>query len=292
VLNPAQEQQATSQLRIQVAQFKNDALRMPSPFNRMLLESANSFEDTIADDTFRQLSEAFQNQVYGPCRTLTANRYPFVRGAQAEITPQDFGRLFGGNGAFDSFFKKLETYADLSQREWRWRKDNPVGKRLKDDTLRQFQRATLIKDAFFPTNGNIPVITLTVAPPMLAGTGVIAKLWIGGVPVTSSSQPGTPAPQQLQWPGAPGGKTDVTVEQDPANPRGAPSEQLGTPRNTATWALFRLLERASKQAIPNGISASWSGLAHDVTFQILLTGTSVNPFNPALFADFKCPATL
>src|SRR5712671_5841791 len=39
VLNPAQEQQATSALRSQVAQFKNDALRMPSPFNTMLLQS-------------------------------------------------------------------------------------------------------------------------------------------------------------------------------------------------------------------------------------------------------------
>jgi type VI secretion system protein ImpL len=292
VLNPAQEQQATSALRSQVAQFKNDALRLPNPFNSMLLQSANSFESNIADDTYRQLTEAFQNQVYGPCRALTANRYPFVRGATAEITSQDFGKLFGGNGAFDSFFKKnLEPYVDVSQREWRRRKDNPVAGRMSDDTVRQFQRAALIKDALFPTNGNIPVITLTVTPPILAGTGLTAKLWIGGVPITSSSQPGTAAPQQVQWTGVVGARTDVTLEQDSLVGKGAPSEVLGNPRSTTAWALFRLLERASKPAIPNGISASWSLLAHDVTFQII-TGTSVNPFNPALFADFKCPATL
>jgi type VI secretion system protein ImpL len=289
VLNPAQEQQATSALRGQVAQFKNDALRLPNPFNNMLLQSANSFEGNIANDTYRQLTEAFQNQVYGPCRTLTANRYPFVRNATAEITPQDFGKLFGGSGAFDSFFKKnLEPYVDISQREWRRRRDNPVASQMSDDTVRQFQRAAQIKDAFFPTNGNTPVVTLTVTPPTLAGTSLIAKLWIGGVPVTSSSHPD---PQQVQWGGTVGGKTDVTLEQDFLIAKGTPSELLGNPRSTTAWALFRLLERASKAPIPNGISASWSLLAHDVTFQII-TGAGINPFNPALLADFKCPATL
>jgi type VI secretion system protein ImpL len=290
VLNPAQEQQAASALRSEVAQFKNDAQRMPSPFSRMLLRSADSFEDTIADDTYRQLSEALQNQVYGSCRSLTANRYPFVRGGQNEISKEDFGRLFGGNGAFDSFFRKLEPYADISRREWTWRKDNPVAQRMHDDTLRQFQRAALIKDVFFQTNGNVPSITLTVMPQTLAGTGLIAKLWVGGVPVMSSSQPGTLVPQQVQWPGAPGGKTDVTLEQDPPNPKVAPSEMLGNPRNTTSWALFRLLDKASKPPIANGISARWL-FSTEVTFQIL-TGTSVNPFNPALFADFKCPTRL
>jgi type VI secretion system protein ImpL len=290
-LNPAQEQQATSALRGEVAQFKNDALRMPSPFSRMLLRSADSFEDTIADDTYRQLNEAFQNQVYGSCRALTANRYPFVRGAQNEISKEDFGRLFGGNGAFDSFFRKLEPYADISRREWMWRKDNPVAQRMHDDALRQIQRAALIKDVFFQTNGNAASITLTVMPQTPAGAGSIAKLWVGGVPITSSAQPGIAAPQQVQWPGAPGGKTEVTLEQDPPNPKVAPYEVLGNPRNTTSWALFRLLDKASKPPIANGISASWSLGARDVTFQIL-TATSVNPFNPALFADFKCPARL
>jgi type VI secretion system protein ImpL len=292
VLNPAQEQQATSALRSHVAQFKNNALRMPIPFRQMLLQSANSFEDTLVDDTYRQIREAFQNEVAGPCGRLTANKYPLVRGAQTEIVPQDFGRLFGGNGLFDSFFKKnLEPYADLAQREWRWRKDNPVAKRLSDDTLRQFQRAALIKDAFFPTNGNVPIITLTVTPPMLAGTGLSAKLEISGVPITSSSQPGAPAPQQVQWTGSTGGITAVSLGPDPPNPSVAPSRLLGGPAGATPWALFRLLDRATKSSIPNGITASWSLLAHDVSFQ-MLTGTSVNPFNPAIFADFKCPATL
>ena len=105
-LNSSQEQQATGAIRSQVAQFKTDAARMPAPFNTMLLQSANAFENTIADDTYRQIRDEFQKSVYGPCQSLASNRYPMDRGAKAEIGLADFGRLFGGNGYFDGFFKK------------------------------------------------------------------------------------------------------------------------------------------------------------------------------------------
>jgi type VI secretion system protein ImpL len=287
VLNPAQEQQATSALRSHVAQLKNDARLLPSPFNSMLLQSANSFENTIADDTYRQLDLAFQNQVYGFCRELTKDRYPFVRGAQAEIPPQAFGQLFGGGGYFDSFFKKnLEDYADISQGNWKWRKELPVTKHMDDDTLRQFQRAARIRAAFFPSNGNTPAISLIVTPPMLAG--FVAKLWIGGAPIASSSQPGAPAPQRSQWTGTAGGKTLVSVEPDPPKPGVGPSE---VPGGTTSWALFRLVDRTTKSVTPNGVTATWSGLGQNATFQIA-TESLVNPFDSKLFTDFKCPTHL
>jgi type VI secretion system protein ImpL len=283
VLNPAQEQQMTGALRNQVAQFKNDALRLPSPFNRMLLESANSFEITVATDTYRQIRDDFQRSVYGPCQQL-ANRYPLVRGARDDIPLKEFGQLFGGGGYFDDFFRKqLQQYADTSQREWKWRQDNPVAKQMSAETLRQFQRAAQIKDAFFPTNGNYPSINVTVTPPFL-GADSVAKLEINGVPVTSSSQP-NPPPALVPWPGAPG-RTAVSL----SAPGAQPSEQLPSPANSQ-WALFRLLDKASKSARPNGISASWNLAARDVQFQFA-TGSLYNPFQLPALTEFKCPATL
>jgi type VI secretion system protein ImpL len=287
VLNPAQEQQATAALRSQVAQFKNDALRMPNPFNNMLLQSANSFENTIANDQYRQIRDEFQKSVYGPCQSLATNRYPLDHGARAEIGLADFGRLFGGYGYFDGFFKKyLEPYADTSQREWRWRQDNPVAKQMSAETLRQFQRAAQIRDAFFPTNGNVPSVSLTVTPPALPGTGLMAKLEINGIAVSSSNQP-NPAPVAVQWPGA-GGKTAVSLSQDPPVAGAQPSELSG---GTGQWALFRLLDRASKSARPNGIVASWIVGGRDVPFQFG-TGTVFNPLQLPALAEFKCPTTL
>jgi len=287
VLNPAQEQQATAALRGQVAQFKIDARQMPSPFNNMLLQSANSFENTIANDTHNQIRDDFQKAVFGPCQALTANRYPFNRNAQAEIGLIEFGRLFGGGGYFDTFFKKwLADYADTSHGEWKWRQDNPVGRLMVPETLRQFERAAKIKDAFFPTNGNVPMINLIVTPPMLAGTGLIAKLEISGIAVASSNQP-NPPPQQVAWPGA-GGRTAVSLGQDPPVSGNQPSEQ----KWDGQWALFRALDRvSSKAAIPNGVRASWNVGARDVTFQIATGTSAVNPLLLPL-TEFKCPATL
>jgi type VI secretion system protein ImpL len=290
VLNPAQEQQATAALRGQVAQFKNDAQRMPNPFNSMLLQSANSFESTIANDTYRQIRDEFQKSVYGPCQSLAANRYPLDHGARVEIGLADFGRLFGGSGYFDDFFRKhLEPYADTSQREWRWRQDNPVAKLMSAATLREFQRAAQIKDAFFPTNGNFPMITLSVIPPMLAGTGLVAKLEINGVAVASSNQP-NPAPQQVQWPGA-GGKTGISLAQEPPV-AGVQPYEMPIPVPNSQWVLLRLLDRASKSPRPpNGISASWSLGGRDVTYQFG-TGTNFNPLLLPALAEFKCPTNL
>jgi type VI secretion system protein ImpL len=287
-VNPSQEQQLTGGLRSQVGQFKTDSLRMPTPFNTMLLQAANSFENTIADDTYRQIRDEFQKSVYGPCQVLTQGRYPFDRAGRQDIGLADFGRLFGGNGYFDAFFRKhLEQYADTSQREWRWRTDNPVAKLMSAETLRQFQRAASIKDAFFPTNGNMPLINLTITPPVLPEMGLTAKLEINGIIISSSNQP-NPPPVAVQWPGA-GGRTSVSLAQDASfGAAGPPSEISG---GTGQWVFFRLLDRASKSPRANGITASWIVGGREVQFQIG-TGTVFNPLQLPALAEFKCPASL
>jgi type VI secretion system protein ImpL len=287
-LNSNQAQESTAAFRSQVAQLKTDALRMPGPFNTMLLQAANSFENTIAADTYRQIRDEFQKSVYGPCSALATNRYPMERGARQEIGLADFGRLFGGNGYFDTFFKKyLEPYVDTSQREWRWRQDNPVAKQMSVDTLHQFQRAAQIKDAFFATNGNLPLINLTVTPPVLPAMGLTAKLEINGFAAASADQP-NPAPVAVQWPGA-GGRTAVSlVEQQSFGQPSQPSEISG---GTGQWAFFRLLDKASKAARTNGITASWIVGGREVPFQIG-TGTVFNPLQLPALSEFRCPASL
>jgi len=286
-LNASQEQQATGAIRGQVAQFKSDAVRMPAPFSSMLLQSANAFENTIADDTYRQIRDDFQKAVYGPCQSLASSRYPMDRNARAEIGMGDFGRLFGGNGYFDGFFKKnLETYADTSQRDWKWRQDNPVAKLMSAEALRQFQRAARIKDAFFPTNSNIPQISLSITPPVLPEIGLTAKLEINGLPVTSSNQ-ANPAPVLVQWPNS-AGRTAVSLVQDPPVPGAQPSEISG---GSSPWALFRLLDKASKTPRANSITASWIVGGREVPFQIG-TGTVFNPLLLPALAEFKCPTSL
>jgi type VI secretion system protein ImpL len=121
---------------------------------------------------------------------------------------------------------------------------------------------------------------------VLPDMGLTAKLEINGLPVTSSNQP-NPAPVAVQWPGS-GGKTAVSLAQDPPVPGTAPSEISG---GAGQWALFRLLDKASKTPRANSITANWIVGGREVPFQIG-TGTVFNPLQLPALAEFKCPPSL
>jgi type VI secretion system protein ImpL len=285
-LNPAQAQQATSALQLQVAALKSNALRLPRPFSDMMIQAAGSFEGDVANTTYAQLAQAFNNQVYPPCRDLVSGRYPLVKSEGKEVALADFGRLFGPNGYFDRFFSQnLASYADTSKRDWTWRQDNPVARLMSPAAIRQFQRASQIRDAFFATGGNLPGFSLTITPTQLPTAGLVAKFEIAGVTATSSNQ-SSPPPASVQWPGA-GGRTAVSLAADPPISGAQPSEIV----KSGQWALFRLLDSASVSPRSNGLIASFIIGGRDVQFQIG-TGTVYNPLLLPALREFKCPAAL
>jgi type VI secretion system protein ImpL len=285
-VNPAQAQQATSALQVQVANLKNNALRLPKPFSDMMLQAAGAFEGDVANTTYAQLAQAFSNQVYPPCRDLASGRYPLAKNESKEVPLADFGRLFGPNGYFDRFFNQnLATYADTSKRDWTWRQDSPVARLMSPEALRQFQRASQIRDAFFATGGNLPGFSLSVTPPTLPVAGLVAKLEIGGAAATSSNLP-NPPPATMQWPGA-GGRTAVSLAPDPPTPGALPSEIV----KSGQWALFRLLDSASVSPRANGLTANFIVGGRDVQFQIG-SGSVYNPLLLPALREFKCPTAL
>jgi type VI secretion system protein ImpL len=284
-LNPNQQQQATAQLRTPVASLKTNATRMPDPFRNMLLAAVDSFEKSIAGQAYAEISNNLGNTVISACKNV-AGRYPLVKTAREEIPLAEFGRVFGGDGYFYRFFNDyLRTYVDTTQRPWKWRQGNPVASLMSADTLRDFQLADDIRQAFFPTNGNQPLINLVVTPPFLA-PGQIAKLEISGFPVASSKD-SNPAPVPVQWPGA-GGRTAVSLGPDPPKSEGLSVQDAGM----SPWALFRLLDKSQKTPRgTNGISAAWNLLAQDVQFQIA-TQNFPNPLQLPALTAFKCPTQL
>ena len=172
VENPQMTAQATTSLQTQVAALRNNASRMPPPFSDMLRGAAAEFEGSIAASTAGQLLQSLRDQVTPVCQQTITNRYPFVRGSNQEVPLGDFAKLFSPNGIIDKFFTQfLAPYADTSRPDWAWRKDSPVGRSLSPDTLKQFQNAAYIRDAFFQTGGSMPQVSLAIKPPRAAGPG-------------------------------------------------------------------------------------------------------------------------
>lgn len=163
--NPQLTAQASAALQAQVAALRNNASRMPPPFSDMLRAAAGEFEGSIAASTAGQILQTLRDQVTPVCQQTVTNRYPFVRSSNQEVPLADFAKLFSPNGVMDKFFTQyLAPYADTSRSDWVWRKESPVGRSFSPDTLKQFQNAAYIRDAFFQTGGGVPAVSFAIRP--------------------------------------------------------------------------------------------------------------------------------
>ena len=298
VENPLLTAQANAALQNQVATLRNNAARIPPPFSDMLRGAAAEFEGDMAASTAGQLLVTLRDQVTPACQQIISNRYPFTRGSNQDVPLADFAKLFSPSGILDKFFtQSLQPYADTSKPEWAWRKENAVGNTLSADTLKQFQRAAYIRDAFFQGGGNQPMVALSVQPPTITGAGASAKIELGGIVIVSpaaaapstsvfgtSSQPPPPAnvaPTNVQWPG-PSMRTAISVTNDATS-------QPSVLERTGPWSLFRILEAGSMTARAESASATFIVAGRELKYQIT-TGSIRNPLNLGALRDFRCPS--
>jgi type VI secretion system protein ImpL len=281
--NPAQAAQANSALQLQVASLRANANRFPQPFQNMLAKAAGSFEGDLTNSTHGQLQRALGDQVTGVCNQIVPNRYPFTRGTEREVPLAEFGKLFAPNGIPDQFYTQhLATMVDTSRPEWRWRQDQPLARALSPATLREFQRAQQIKDAFFSTGGNMPSVNLNVIAPWL-GPDVIVKLEVNGT--TIESKPGNSSAVALQWPGAGGYRTAVTVT---GTFFGAPSGTPSVLERHGNWSLFRLIDAGSPVKRGDRVIASFIVGGRELQYQFA-GGSVQNPLTLAALREFRCP---
>jgi type VI secretion system protein ImpL len=291
---PSQVQRAVTSLQESVSKLRSSSARFPKPFSDMLQGLAADVEREVGLASAGQLQVALRDQVTPTCQQ-TVSRYPFVRGG-SDLPLADFGRVFGTGGTMDSFFKQyLEPNVDKSKAQWSWRQNSELARTLSPDTLRTFQRAADIRDAFFQTGGNIPLVQLTVKPlpPALPG----AKLEIGGTTIASPSppppsplgapppppplQPSSVSPVQVQWPGG-SLRAAISVA---INPNAPPSVL----ERTGPWSLFRLLEAGSLSVGAEKATASFVVGGYDSRYE-LTSGSSKNPLNLAALREFRCPS--
>ena len=296
---PSQTSRANTVLQEQISKLRNSTTRLPNPFSDMLRGAVAEFEGAVDSSTAGQILVAMRDQVMPTCQETTVGKYPFTRGSEREVSLADFARVFSPNGVMDKFFTQyLAPHADTSKREWTWRQGAAVTAYLSPSTLREFQRAAEIRDAFFQTGGNAPVVTLAMRPPVL--TGAVAKFETGGTVVSAPSVPAPTAPSPLpgstpppappppnvspttvQWPGAVA-HTAITVVADGG---GTPSVL----ERNGPWSLFRMLEAGSLSLRGVTATANYIVGGRELRYQIT-TGSIRNPLNLAILREFRCPS--
>lgn len=263
-------------------QLKVEAANAPEPV-RSLLDSLGSTSSRVALMQLREsLSREVRAQVGEFCQQAVAGRYPFDPAASREVTQADFAALFGPGGKFEQMQTRLAPYVDTSKRPWAFRPvdGTPLGTDV--GTLPQFQRAAVIREAFFPPGAAVPTARLEFKPVEMDSALREFVLDVDGQIVRYAHGPQIPA--TVSWPG-PRGSGVVRVMAQPAGSTGMV--------NDGPWALHRLMERVQLQPGngPEKFRAQFDIDGRKAVFDVT-AGSVRHPFRLPELRAFSCPQGL
>lgn len=278
-----QAQQINADLLKQVAALRTRAMtQLPRPVSNWVLEAANDIDGDVADASIAQLSKIYNEAVGNVCQRLIANRYPFVSNAAQEVQLRDFAQVFQPGGLFDRFFKEhLEPLVDTSGPQWVWRQKGGLSAGLSNESLRQFQRAAEIKQAFF-SSGTEPSVSLVVTPAPLSPGTKLAKMKINAAIV--ESQPGVSMSSAVEWPGAaPDNHVAIVVQSGDTGQHIVQKEKRGP------WALFRMLDESTLFRRGDALLATIDVQGQQISYEFSASSVN-NPFLLPALHEFRCPS--
>ena len=277
--NPAQSKRALEQVEVEVASLRSNVTRLPQPLAGMMNKVARDAAGDASNRTIAQLTDQMSQEVTAPCQQIVSNRYPIER-SDRDIPLADFARIFAPNGVIDRFFAaNLAPLANTGSKTWTWRSDSNIMRALSVTTLRRFQQAAEIRDAFFPTGGTQPNLGFTVTPLTLSGEAQTATLAVNGANV--AAQQGSNAPGQIQWPGSGAGAASITMAPD------MPDRKSNLER-TGGWAFFRLIDAGAMIQRGAAVDVSFIVGGREVSFEFSSASLN-NPLSLASLRHFECP---
>jgi type VI secretion system protein ImpL len=269
---------ALAAIQTALGAVQSEAAQMPPVVSRPMTELVASTRGAAQGVAHGDLANRYATQVVAPCRELLGAGYPFNRSASADVTLEDFGRVFGTGGLYDAFFQSnLTGLADTSRTPWRWR-TGAEGVGGSDAILTQFQAAGRVRDLFFAPGGQTPAVRFTLTPSDLDADVDRFRLDVDGQSLEYHHGP--PRAVSMNWPGGPVGQVVATFEMhDGTHP------QLAF---QGPWALFRLLDQSTlQQQSPTRFLVTVR--LNGKQAQLLLDTASIrNPFAHPELTTFRC----
>lgn len=265
--------------------LKADAGRLPQPVRRIVEELAHAGQIQLAREEREARSGELAGSVGLLCEQTIAGRYPFAAGAEREVMPEDFARMFGPNGKFDTYFRtNLDDVVNVSTRPWTLRRGAQAGMGA-GASLAAFEKAATIRDVFFRSGDGVPKITLTIRPVEMDASITSFALDIDGQVLRY--QHGPQIGKTVTWPG-PRGSQQVRVMLEPAQPGRSSGLSSDGP-----WALHRLFDEAQVVAgdSPERFVATFDLGGRKVTLEAVANSVH-NPFRMQELTSFRCPVAL
>jgi type VI secretion system protein ImpL len=264
-----------------IPMLQAESARAPMPVQRWLtiISKGTSAARAGAGKAAAKAAFAAPDGPAALCDAAVNGRYPFTRGAAAEIPLDDFTKLFEPGGKLDTYFKaQIAPFVDMSGHTWRLTPVGDVPPPLSSYDLAQFQRAASIRDLFFGS-GSLGV-RFEMTPDFLDVAAKKATLDLSGTTIVYAHDMirGT----QVNWPGQ--GMSDVRLSFDP------PTGGTGVIEKQGPWALFRFFDQAtmSPGVSPEQFSLAFSAGTHQMRYRIR-AGSVLNPFGAGILQGFRCP---
>ncbi|WP_372771824.1 type VI secretion system membrane subunit TssM [Pantoea sp. WEP] len=263
-----------------ISRLQASAGRLPGSLQNMVSSMAVGASSDAQRRDMDNVRKRITMEVGSFCRQAIAGRYPLVRNARSEVTPDDLARMFApGSGLMDSFFRdNLASKVDTTNAAWRFTpgidgKTLPGGEAL----LRPFQQAQSIRDAFFANGATTPSFRVTLRTVKMDNDILNLTLDVDGQILRYSHGP--QAVQMVSWPG-PGGTSQVRMQ------LGLTNGTTSTLVTSGPWALNRFFDRARLTAV--------GGLTREASFnvdghQVTLSFTPGSIRNPFQLPGFSCP---
>ena len=265
------------------AQLQANAARMPDPLKSWVGTLTKSSSSLTVGGAKAQLNALWTASVLPFCKQATENRYPIYPTGPADVTLDDFSRLFSKGGLIDQFFTtNLASFVDQSTNPWHWQKVDNLDLGISPAVLLEFQRAAAIRDSMFPA-GTKPGVSFELQPISLDATSTSVLLEVDGQPL--SYDHGPPRPVKMTWPGATG-PAGVRVS---FQPQGSDT----TINADGVWAWFRVLDKAQIKPAggPDRFNVTFNAGGRSAGFEIRANSV-VNPFASNQLQQFRCPPAL
>ena len=280
--NPG-DPQAIASVGVTANELKRDVAPLPPTISTVVTQVANGATAAVRGGVRDTLENRYRQDVVRECTAIVANRYPFVPSSPTDVPLADFGRLFGYNGVFETFFKtELANLVDTSQNPWSWKRDpsgTPVGGSI--SMLRQFEVADRIRGMFFRPGSQEPEARFSVSASDLDAAALRFTLEIDGQPFEYRHGPIVAKP--MTWPGPNPGRAIATFEE-----RGGSHPSMAA---EGPWAWFRLIDQAQVRRETDAVYVvTFDKGGHESRIRVE-TVSIRNPYGNQILQQFSCGQT-
>ena len=223
------------------------------------------------------VNQTYLASVLPACQQAATDKYPFFSNSKIDVATLDAIRVFGPGGATDAFVQqRLMPMMDTTGPVWRWQSENPVAASFNPSSAAEIARLAQIRDML---SGGI---SFKVQLAALGSDVDTAEFSSGGTTYqfNAASRDAKPVVWTVQ--GLP--EAHVTLSKA--------GQQVQAFNGEGPWALFRVMETASRQnSGTDAFIATFGQGAKTVALKFTL-GSTFNPFSRGGVWTFRCPVAL